>query len=69
MAKTDANLAGDVYSRLSEDSFVHGVNIGVRAKDGEITLSGLPQNSEKRARAISIAVGTPGVDHVTNSYY
>ena len=65
MAKTDANLAEDVYSRLSEDSFV----LGVRAKDGVITLSGLPQNPEQRARAISIAAGTPGVDQVTNSYY
>jgi len=69
MAKTDANLAGDVYSRLSEDLFVVGGNIGVRAKDGEITLSGLPQSPEKRARAISIAAGTPGVDRVTNKYY
>lgn len=69
MAETDANLAEDVYSRLGEDSFVPGVNIGVRAKDGVITLSGLPQNSEQRARVISIAAGTPGVDQATNSYY
>jgi osmotically-inducible protein OsmY len=66
MARPDARLANEVYGRLSDDHIVRGHTIGVRAQDGVVTLSGLPSDAQERARAISIARGTPGVREVTN---
>jgi osmotically-inducible protein OsmY len=63
----DEVLIAEVTDRLSNDEVVRGHNIGVRAHNGVITLIGLPADPGRRARALSIAEGTPGVNAVSNA--
>ena len=65
-AAADNALAAEVQNRLAFDEVVRGHTIAVDAKNGVVTLTGLPSDPGSRARALSIARGTPGVRMVTN---
>ena len=65
VASPDDALGSQVYDRLANDEVVQGHNISVSVRDGVVSLNGLPQDPGRRARAISLARGTPGVKDVT----
>ena len=66
MSPGDANLKASVLERLQDDEIVSEQGIGVRASDGVVTLTGSIEDPGVRARAMSIANGSPGVRQVVD---
>jgi osmotically-inducible protein OsmY len=65
----DGALAQDVTYRLLEDDVTARLALGVTAENGVIILRGSVPNDMVRARAIGIALGTPGVMEVIDELY
>ena len=49
--RTDRELQADVLAELAWDPQVHGNEIGVIAKDGAVTLTGVVQSYAEKAAA------------------
>jgi len=62
----DKDLAIEVSQRLQEDGITERYRFGVSAQAGQVTLKGHIPDSSARHRAISIALGTPGVREVVD---
>lgn len=58
----DAAVEGRVYARLLADSALRG--LGAKAEDGVVTLTGDVDSSRVAARAVRVALATPGVNEV-----
>ncbi len=66
-APDDAQLSSDIQARLSSDSGLQGKQLGVRAENGVVTLSGAVDNDAQRDAAARYASGEPGVKQVVNN--
>lgn len=63
----DRQLQSDVIYRLRDDSITKPHNFGVTVENGIVYMRGsVPSNIALRARALSIAEGTPGVTSVVD---
>lgn len=65
-ARTDAQVAAEVQSRINSDSGIGSHEIGVRASDGVITLTGDVGSESERAAAAQDAATVLGVRTVVN---
>ena len=65
--RTDAQVAAEVQSRINSDSGIGSREIGVRANDGVITLSGDVGSENERAAAAQDAATVQGVRTVVNN--
>jgi hyperosmotically inducible protein len=63
----DVALAGAVKAALEADKAVGAQTIDVTAKDGAVTLWGTVPRAERRALAVKIARGVPGVKSVQDN--
>src|SRR5512135_9468 len=63
----DVALAGAVKAALEADKAVGAQTIDVTAKDGAVTLWGTVPQAERRALAVKIARGVPGVKSVQDN--
>ena len=64
---TDPQIASDVMTRLNDDTVMgRSKPINVEVQDGVVTLRGVLRTDTLRARAESVARGTPGVKDVVN---
>ena len=59
--KTDAQLQQDVMNELTWESTIHAAEIGVRVKDGVVTLSGNVDSYAKKLAAEDAVRGVAGV--------
>jgi hypothetical protein len=66
-APSDAELAGAVQSRFSQDSGLASKTLNVQAANGRITLSGSVENEMQRDAAARQAAAVPGVKDVVNN--
>jgi hypothetical protein len=66
-APNDAQLASDIQNRLVADSGLQGKQLGVKAEDGNVTLTGTVDNDAQREAAARYAAGEPGVKQVINN--
>lgn len=62
----DALLAQDVRDRLRDDGVTGRYAFSVTADRGVVILTGVVPNDMVRARAVGIALGTPGVVEVVD---
>jgi hyperosmotically inducible protein len=60
----DGTITAAVKAKLLADQQVNGINIDVDTTDAVVTLSGKAQNGSVKARAVELAVTTPGVVRV-----
>jgi hyperosmotically inducible protein len=58
---SDAALTGKIKSKMALDDTVDAARIGVKTKDGRVTLSGTVQTEDERRRAVQLAKETKGV--------
>ena len=58
---SDAALTGKIKSKMALDDNVTAGNIGVKTKDGRVTLSGTVTSEDERRRAVQLARETKGV--------
>ncbi len=65
-ARTDAQVAAEVQSKISSDSTISGQEIGVQAANGVVTLTGNVGSEIERAAAASDAATVVGVRTVVN---
>jgi len=63
----DVALAGAVKAALEADKAVGAQTIDVTAKDGAVTLWGTVPQADRRALAVKIARGVPGVKSVQDN--
>ncbi|HET7922163.1 MAG TPA: BON domain-containing protein [Gammaproteobacteria bacterium] len=61
---SDRALAVAVRNNLDDDSQTRAAAIRVYSDDGDITLRGRVKDASTLARAVSLALATPGVDKV-----
>ncbi|MFH0878921.1 MAG: BON domain-containing protein [Lentisphaerota bacterium] len=61
---TDKQLFSDVQNRLIDDSVTKLRPFNIEVKEGVVSLRGVVHNETVRARAVSVARGTPGVKDV-----
>jgi len=66
-APNDAQLASDIQSRLVSDSGLQGKQLGVKAENGTVTLTGTVDNEGQREAAARYASAEPGVKQVVNN--
>jgi BON domain-containing protein len=66
-APSDAELAGAVQSRFSQDSGLASKSLNVQAANGRVTLSGSVENEMQRDAAARQAAAVPGVKDVVNN--
>ena len=66
-APNDAQLTSNIENRLVADSGLAGKQLGVKAEDGTITLTGTVDNDAQRAAAARYAAAEPGVKQVINN--
>ncbi len=59
-------VAEAVASRLAMDPLLAGPGVTVSEEQGVVTLRGVVANEAQRARAVSMARGTPGVKGVVD---
>ena len=63
----DAQLTSDIQNRLVADSGLQGKQLGVKAEDGNVTLTGTVDNDAQREAAARYAASEPGVKQVINN--
>jgi len=63
---TDDGIVDQVRVKLANDQDVGGMNIGVEAKDGNVTLTGKVRTDHQRSKAEKIAKKVKGVNGVVN---
>ena len=66
-ARTDAQVAAEVQSKISQDSRIGSREIGVQTNDGVVTLSGDVDSEVERTSAASDAATVQGVKTVVNN--
>jgi hypothetical protein len=66
-APTDAQVSGDIQSKLSADSGLQGKQLGVQAEKGTVTLTGIVDNEAQRDAAARYASSVAGVKQVVNN--
>ena len=67
---TDQQLADAVSIRLEQDQVIAACRLMVTAQDGVVFLRGkAPTSNMVRARAVSLALGAPGVVEVVDDLY
>jgi len=66
-ARTDAQVATEIQSKLKSDSRMNGREIGVQTSDGVVTLSGNVDSDVERVSAASDAATVEGVKTVVNN--
>jgi hypothetical protein len=66
-APNDAQLASDIQTRLVSDSGLQGKQLGVKAENGTVTLTGTVDNDAQREAAARYASAEPGVKQVINN--
>ena len=66
-APNDAQLASDIQNRLVSDSGLQGKQLGVKAENGTVTLTGTVDNDAQREAAARYASAEPGVKQVINN--
>jgi hypothetical protein len=67
VARTNAQVATEVQSRIGSDSRIASNEIGVQAESGVVTLSGSVASNAERASAASDAATVDGVKTVVNN--
>src|SRR5581483_11956661 len=65
--RTDAQVAGDVQSKIFSDANVQSRQITVNASNGVVTLSGFANTDAERTAAASDAGQVEGVKTVVNN--
>lgn len=65
--RTDAQVAGDVQSKIYSDGAVQSRSIGVQAVNGVVTLSGKVNSDMERGAAANDAAAVEGVRTVVNN--
>jgi hypothetical protein len=58
---SDAALTGKIKSKMALDDNVGAGSVGVKTKDGRVTLSGTVRTEDERRRAVQLAKETKGV--------
>ena len=58
---SDTALTGKIKSKMALDDNVDAASIGVKTKDGRVTLSGTVKTEDERRRAVQLAKETKGV--------
>ena len=66
-APNDAQITGDVQSKLNSDSGLAGKQINVQAANGTVTLSGSVDNDTQRDAAARYASSVPGAKQIVNN--
>jgi hypothetical protein len=66
-APNDAQLTSDIQNKLVADSGLQGKQLGVKAEDGNVTLTGTVDNDAQREAAARYAAAEPGVKQVINN--
>ncbi|MGH9502352.1 MAG: BON domain-containing protein [Terriglobales bacterium] len=66
-APNDAQLTSDIQSRLASDSGLQGKQLGVKAENGTVTLSGTVDNDAQRDAAARYASSEPGIKQIINN--
>src|ERR1700730_3338701 len=66
-APNDAQLTSDIENRLVADSGLQGKQLGVKAEEGTVTLTGTVDNDAQREAAARYAASEPGVKQVINN--
>jgi outer membrane biosynthesis protein TonB len=66
-APNDAQITGDVQSKINADSGLQGKQLGVQSENGTVTLSGMVDNEAEREAAARYASTAPGVKQVVNN--
>jgi hypothetical protein len=66
-APNDAQLTSNIENRLVADSGLTGKQLGVKAEDGTVTLTGTVDNDAQREAAARYAAAEPGVKQVINN--
>ena len=66
-APNDAQLTSDIQNKLVADSGLQGKQLGVKAEDGTVTLTGSVDNDAQREAAARYAAAEPGVKQVINN--
>src|SRR6185295_4473605 len=66
-APNDAQLISDIQNKLVADSGLQGKQLGVKAEDGTVTLTGTVDNDGQREAAARYAASEPGVKQVINN--
>lgn len=70
VSAADDDLADAVMTRLDHDPVTAACRLMVVVKDGVVYLRGkAPTSNMVRARAVSVALGTPGVVEVVDDLY
>jgi osmotically-inducible protein OsmY len=64
--RTDADTGAAVMDALIADPGLHSAYLDVSARAGTVTLRGVVETPEFRARAAELAYETPGVSEVHN---
>jgi len=58
---SDASLTAKIKSKMALDDHISAGNIGVKTKDGHVTLSGVVASDGEHRRAVELARDTKGV--------
>ena len=66
-APNDAQLTSNIQNRLVADSGLQGKQLGVKAEEGTVTLTGTVDNDAQRDAAGRYAAAEPGVKQVINN--
>ncbi len=62
----DAALATSVRNALKNDPLLRKLDIGVAARRGDVTLTGVVHTAAQRDRATTVAQSVPGLRSVNN---
>ena len=63
----DSAITASIKAKFAVDEMVKAHNIDVDTVNGIVTLTGVVDNAEEKARAAQIAAGTDGVRRVNNN--
>src|ERR1700685_1361556 len=66
-AANDAQITGNIQTKLSADSGLQGKQLAVQAENGTVTLSGVVDDENQREAAARYAASEPGVKQVVNN--
>ena len=66
-APNDAQITSDIQAKLNADSGLQGKQLGVKAANGTVTLSGTVDNDTQRDAAARYAASEAGVKQVVNN--
>ena len=58
---SDASLTAKIKSKMALDDHISAGSIGVKTKDGHVTLSGVVASDDEHRRAVDLARDTKGV--------